>query len=335
MGKYLELVEGSFTQEHFDKQAIENKPYVAYSVKDKGVIYTIIPNESGTMYTVYCAVKKDISNLTYNEVDLGLSVKWADRNVGATSPEDCGIYCAWGETEGVVYNGKSKITAAQLATIFQPLVGDEMEVTADNVHEILTVMFDEDPGYDLSALYEEAGLILLEKLVYWGNYFDTDKESGYDEYGSPISFKKYTNEDGLKVLESEDDAATVHMGSEYRMPTDIEIQELINNTTQTFIDVDGKEYSKEQVDNDIINIDPGTLKGIRFTGSNSNSIFIPAAGFCEEVLAGIGVTGALWSSSLVGGNDYEAGTLFFFYGGIISADNDSRYRGIPIRGVKP
>ena len=32
-------------------------------------------------------------------VDLGLSVKWANMNVGATSPEEYGGYFAWGETE--------------------------------------------------------------------------------------------------------------------------------------------------------------------------------------------------------------------------------------------
>ena len=32
-------------------------------------------------------------------VDLGLSVKWASFNIGATSPEDYGGYYAWGETE--------------------------------------------------------------------------------------------------------------------------------------------------------------------------------------------------------------------------------------------
>ena len=32
-------------------------------------------------------------------VDLGLSVKWADRNIGANSPEGYGVYFAWGETE--------------------------------------------------------------------------------------------------------------------------------------------------------------------------------------------------------------------------------------------
>lgn len=36
---------------------------------------------------------------TAEAVDLGLSVKWASCNVGATSPEDAGGYYAWGETE--------------------------------------------------------------------------------------------------------------------------------------------------------------------------------------------------------------------------------------------
>ena len=34
----------------------------------------------------------------YDWVDLGLSVKWATKNVGASSPSDYGEYFAWGET---------------------------------------------------------------------------------------------------------------------------------------------------------------------------------------------------------------------------------------------
>lgn len=36
-------------------------------------------------------------------INLGLSVKWACYNVGATSPEECGVFYAWGETEGKRY----------------------------------------------------------------------------------------------------------------------------------------------------------------------------------------------------------------------------------------
>jgi hypothetical protein len=39
------------------------------------------------------------STSQYEAIDLGLSVKWASFNVGATKPEDYGGYYAWGETE--------------------------------------------------------------------------------------------------------------------------------------------------------------------------------------------------------------------------------------------
>lgn len=41
---------------------------------------------------------KDLPN-SHEYVDLGLSVKWATCNIGASSPEEYGDYFAWGETE--------------------------------------------------------------------------------------------------------------------------------------------------------------------------------------------------------------------------------------------
>jgi hypothetical protein len=43
MSKYLELVEGSFNESHFNKQTSQN-PYVAYSIGDDKVIYSINGN---------------------------------------------------------------------------------------------------------------------------------------------------------------------------------------------------------------------------------------------------------------------------------------------------
>jgi hypothetical protein len=37
---------------------------------------------------------------TAEAVDLGLSVKWASHNVGATKPEEYGTYFGWGDTTG-------------------------------------------------------------------------------------------------------------------------------------------------------------------------------------------------------------------------------------------
>ncbi|MBQ2122569.1 MAG: hypothetical protein II200_01090 [Bacteroidaceae bacterium] len=46
----------------------------------------------------------------YEWVDLGLSVKWATCNVGASSPEEYGNYYAWGETETKDYYSNETMT---------------------------------------------------------------------------------------------------------------------------------------------------------------------------------------------------------------------------------
>ena len=287
---------------------------------NNGTWKIILQRLTGALYKMYVVRKKDISNCTYNMVDLGLpsGLKWADRNVGATSPEDFGSYFQWGDTNAYTYDGVCEMTEAELAETLQSIFGDEMEVTADNVHEILTFMFGTVPGYDLSAL----GFgISIDKVFNWDNYFDTT------DYGS--TFNKYNSNGGLTVLESIDDAATINMSSDWRMPTVEEIREFITNTTPTFIDLQENEYSEEEAKNDTIS--EGNLKGVKFTGSNGNSIFIPAAGICSESLLISGIGSSLWSSSLDGG-----GSAMILNSqcvdGIIEGSN-VRFCGQSVRGV--
>ena len=216
-------------------------------------------------------IQTAIDSVRYEMVDLGLSVKWANKNVGASYPEDAGLYFQWGDTVGY---------------------------TADQV------------GRD--------------KVFNWENY----------KFSTSSILTKYYSTSGLKVLESEDDAATVHMGSRYRMPTTDEIEELISNTTQTFIDLDENEYSKEQARNGVI--EPGRLKGVRFTGSNGNNIFIPATGYCKaSLLNWISSYGELWSSSLSDHYVRCARCLNFYYdNGDVYEHNEGRYVGLCVRGVQ-
>ena len=46
-------------------------------------------------------VKVERIEKTHEYVDLGLSVKWATCNIGATAPQDFGKFFAWGETEPI------------------------------------------------------------------------------------------------------------------------------------------------------------------------------------------------------------------------------------------
>ena len=59
--------------------------------------------ETGNVYSLAVG-----GGVTYEYVDLGLSVKWAKCNVGAEKETDAGLYFAWGETTGY--------TASQVGT---------------------------------------------------------------------------------------------------------------------------------------------------------------------------------------------------------------------------
>ena len=121
----------------------------------------------------------------------------------------------------------------------------------------------------------------------YGDYFawgETTPKSVYSwdtyQYGDGSTFTKYTGSDGLTTLLPEDDAATANLGSGWRMPTKEEFEELYNNTTVTWTQLNG-------------------VNGRLFTASNGNSLFLPAAGGrYESSLYDAGSHGLYWSSSL-------------------------------------
>jgi hypothetical protein len=87
MSKYLELFLDSFDDSIIEKTKPENKPYVAYSIKEGKVVYTMVP------------AKDEESDSVAGYVDLGLSVMWASCNLGASNPEELGETYKWGETD--------------------------------------------------------------------------------------------------------------------------------------------------------------------------------------------------------------------------------------------
>jgi len=158
-------------------------------------------------------------------VDLGLSVKWANCNLGATKPEEYGRYFAWGDVVGQTWNGT--------------------------------------------------------------------KWSGDGFYTSPVH-----QLDANDNLKPECDAAHVLLGGNWRMPTRIECQELIENCTGTWT----SDYN-------------GTGKcGMTFTSKKSGfegkSIFIPAAGIGGENIILVQDLGCqCWSSTLYDAIDEEASSF--------------------------
>ena len=122
--------------------------------------------------------------------------------------------------------------------------------------------------------------------------------------------------DNLTVLEAGDDAATANWGSGWQTPTAEQWEELAENTTGTWT----------QLNN---------VNGCRYTASNGNSIFLPAAGSLIDDLDPqyAGDRGYYWSSSLITGNPRSA------YGFIIGTasgyvDINGRIRGYSVRPVR-
>jgi len=147
---------------------------------------------------------------TGDAIDLGLSVKWAPCNVGATLPEEYGGYYAWGETEEKYdYSQSNSIT------------------------------------YDLSiSVLESRGII----------GFDGNLTAAYD-------------------------AATANWGSDWRMPTENEIEELCNDCTWEWTTMNG-------------------VNGYKVIGPNGNSIFLPSAGKRDyHSINSVGSYGYYWSAT--------------------------------------
>ena len=157
-----------------------------------------------------------------------------------------------------------------------------------------------------------------EELGYYYAWGETSTKSSYSlsNYkwynGSDVSFTKYGN---YEYLDLSDDAAYVNWGSNWRMPTYDELEDLISST-----------YTNTEVTTQ------NGVKGLKITSKkNGNSIFLPAAGYIGSKLLGAGTNGYYWSSSA-----YDNGQVTY-----LSILNDgasvvecSRFMGQSVRPVR-
>lgn len=124
--------------------------------------------------------------------------------------------------------------------------------------------------------------------------------------------------DNKTVLEPADDAATQNWGGNWRMPTESELDQLRTSCTWTWDD---------------------TKQGYNVTGTNGNSIFLPAAGYRGGLtdssslsLSNSGTRGYYLSSSLHSSSSARAFSLYF-YSSDQGMTNNYRYYGQSVRAV--
>ncbi|MBO4874591.1 MAG: hypothetical protein J5542_04715 [Bacteroidales bacterium] len=122
----------------------------------------------------------------------------------------------------------------------------------------------------------------------YGNYYAWGETTPKSTYTS----ENYTHPTNETVLTSRFDVATTNWGVGWRMPTEAEIEELLNNCTNIWTIMNG-------------------VNGRLFTGSNGNSIFLPAAGNYYTNLDFANSKGSYWSSSHGNSKSFYALSLGF------------------------
>ena len=171
-------------------------------------------------------------------------------------------------------------------------------------------------GKILGHDYVDLGLSVMWATCNIGANLPSDY-GDYFAWGEAETKSSYTDSNSAtynKSLYIFLDAATMHWGSVWRMPTKDEIQELIDNCTWTWTTQGGHE-------------------GYRVTSKkNGNSIFLSAAGYYDTQLNVADRWGCYWFSSPYESEDSHAFCLNFGRGGY-DADWNYRYLGESIRHV--
>lgn len=147
--------------------------------------------------------------------------------------------------------------------------------------------------------------------------FETYKwyNNTYYTYTKYCISSSYGTVDNKTELDPEDDAATLNWGPSWRMPTQEQIQELINNCSRQWKSLNG-------------------VGCIVVTGPNGNTLFLPAAGYrLNGSVYNAGTYGYVWSRTLSASKTYNACSLIFNPGELYLEDF-VRIAGFTVRAVR-
>lgn len=152
----------------------------------------------------------------HNWVDLGLSVRWATMNIGATAPEGKGNHYAWAETS----TKYSYDWGTYKWALYGPYIAN------GQYHSAAITKYQYPDGFTDS------------------NYYRKDSSVTEVDGFTKVTYEYVFIGDGKTRIELEDDAANVSWGGSWRMPTKDEYQELIDNCEWEWLQLNGIEGSK-------------------------------------------------------------------------------------------
>lgn len=164
--------------------------------------------------------------------------------------------------------------------------------------------------------YYAWGEVTTKEIYSWSTYKYVNGISALTKYCNDSTYGYNGFIDSKIILDLEDDAAHVNWGGAWCMPTDAEWSELLSNCTWTWITQN--------------NVNGFLVK----SNTNSNSIFLPAAGFrLSEKLNRAGECGYYLSSSLDEDGLHGAFCFYFDSSRHQCSVSTDRSTGFPVRPI--
>ena len=282
---------------------------------------------------------KPVVSLTLNKSELTLLAGASETLIATVDPTDVPLEWSSSKTSVATVDQNGKVTAVGNGNATISVAAGEKTASCK-----VTVIVPQPDAVDLglpSGLKWASFNVGASKPQDYGDYYawgETAPKSNYSggNYkwcnGSYNSLTRYCpsgetsywggsgnpdNKTSFKDYDYADDVARIVLGGKWRTPTDDEWTELRNICTWVWTD----------------NYNGTGVKGRVVTGSNGNSIFLPATGLLGGTSLNYpGSYGFYWSSSLSTGRPYDAWSVCFDSGSVIRGDVN-RYYGQSVRPV--
>ena len=271
--------------------------------------------------SLHIGESEQLKAIVYLNNSTNLSVTWSSNDTGVAAVNDNGLVTAVASGTAIITvttNDRGYSATCQVTVVELPKI---------NGHEYV------DLGLSSGVKWATCN-VGASKPKEFGDYFSWGETEPKDDYS--VSTYKWCNGDWDKLtkyctdssswestepmdnkskLDPEDDAAHVNWGGCWRMPTDEEWTELRVECTWTWVTQNG-------------------VNGRLVTGSNGNSIFLPAAGSQGPYLSGVGSYGHYDSSSLDTHSPHYSYGVLFASDDIFKCGNPRGY-GNSVRPVYP
>lgn len=290
--------------------------------------------DGGITASCTVVVRVAVESVQINKAILSLNKGQSETLYAIVSPSDASdqsvIWTSSNQDVATVEEGKVTALSLGTASIAVKTVDGEKTATCE------VIVLDGNPLYTQPELVDmglPSGLLWAsfnlgasapEQYGFYYSWGETEPKDYYEwdnyKWGTEKNITKYCDNDGMISLLTEDDAAHVNLGGQWRLPTSEECQELMDpvNCSMEFTSING-------------------VYVYVFTSKKTkNKLVFPKAGVMGIRLAEAGISGiaGCWTSTLKHNNVYPFfGDYFKITGKTASISGYHRCVGLPIRPV--